>query len=122
MRISAAVVIVATLAGGGLGLAETKSIYVSPFTYANYDCAQLAREARALSSRSAILAGVQQSPNTTAASDNNGAVVIPWPSAFSLVGDKNIADKLALMRGQMLAIEDASVQSQCSIQFQRPPA
>jgi hypothetical protein len=65
---------------------------------------------------------VQQSPRTAAAIDNNSTVIV-WPRAFSLVaGDENIADQLALMRGQMIAIEEASVRSQCSIQFQRPPA
>jgi hypothetical protein len=120
MRISAVVVIVATLAGDGRSLAETKSTYVPPFAYLNYDCPQLVREARALSTRSAILAGVQQSARTADASDNNSTVIL-WPGAFSLVGEKDIADKLALMRGQMLAIEEASIRGQCSIQFQRPP-
>ena len=119
MRISVVVVVGAILAGGGPILAETKSTYVPPLAYLNYDCPQLVLEARALSTRSATLAGVRQS-DRTGDSDTN-STVIPWPRAFSLVGDENIADKLALMRGQMLAIEEASVRSQCSIQFQRPP-
>jgi hypothetical protein len=120
MRISVVVLIGAILAaGGGPILAETKSTYVPPLAYLNYDCPQLVREARALSTRSAILAGVRQS-DRTGDSDTNGTV-IPWPRAFSLVGDENIADKLALMRGQMLAIEEASIGRQCSIQFPRPP-
>jgi hypothetical protein len=120
MRISAIATIVA-LAGCGPSMAEPKSIYVSPSAYLSYDCPQLAREARALSSRSATLAGIQQGVRTADAGDNN-STVIPWPGAFSLVGDKNVADKLELMRGQMLAIEEASIRAQCSIQFQRPPA
>jgi hypothetical protein len=120
MRISAVVVIVATLVGDARSQAETKSTYVPPSAYLNYDCPQLVREARALSTRSAILAGVQQSARTADASDNDSTVIL-WPGAFSLVGDKDIADKLALMRGQMLAIEEASIRGQCSIQFQRPP-
>jgi hypothetical protein len=120
MRISVVVVVGAILAGGGPILAETKSTYVPPLAYLNYDCPQLVLEARALSTRSATLAGVRQSDRIGGDSDTN-STVIPWPRAFSLVGDENIADKLALMRGQMLAIEEASVRSQCSIQFQRPP-
>jgi hypothetical protein len=122
MRIPVVVVVGAILAaGGGPILAETKSTYVPPFAYLNYDCPQLVREARALSTRSATLAGVRQSDRTADAGDTHGTV-IPWPKAFSLVGDANIADKLALMRGQMLAIEEASIRGQCSIQFPRPPA
>ena len=120
MRILAIGTIV-VLAGCGPTMAEPKSTYVPPSAYLMHDCPQLVREARALSSRSATLAGMQQSVRTGDASDNS-STVIPWPRAFSLVGDKDIADKLALMRGQMLAIEEASVRAQCSIQFQRPPA
>jgi hypothetical protein len=122
MRIAVVVVIGAVLVAGGRPiLAETKSTYVPPFAYLNYDCPQLVREARALSTRSATLVGVRQSGRTADASETN-STVIPWPRAFSLVGDENIADKLALMRGQMLAIEEASIRGQCSIQFQKPPA
>src|SRR5205814_1891908 len=119
MRISAIATIV-VLAGCGPSLAEPKSTYVPPSAYLTYDCQQLTREARAISSRSASLAGLQQSARTADAGGNE-STVIPWPKAFSQVGDENIADKLALMRGQMLAIEEASVRAQCSIQFQRPP-
>ena len=122
MRISVVVVVGAILtADDGPILAGTKSTYVPPLAYLNYDCPQLVREARAISTRSATLAGVRQSERTAHASDTSGTV-IPWPRAFSLVGDENIADKLALMRGQMLAIEEASIRGQCSIQFPRPPA
>ena len=65
MRIALVVVIGAVLvAGGGPILAETKSTYVPPFAYLNYDCPQLVREARALSTRSATLVGVRQSDRT----------------------------------------------------------
>lgn len=92
-----------------------------PFAYLNYDCEQLVREARALSTRSATLVGVRQSDRTADAGDAHGTV-IPWPRAFSFVADESVADKLALMRGQMLAIEEASIRRQCSIRFPRPPA
>jgi hypothetical protein len=119
MRISVLVVL-ATILGGSV-FAETRSTYVPPSAYLNFDCPQLISEARALSVRSATLAGVRPSASAADVSKTNGTV-IPWPRAFSLVGDEKIADKLALMRGQMSAIEDASIRGQCSIQFQRPPA
>ena len=120
MRISAVTMIV-VLAGCGPSLAEPRSTYVPPSAYLTYDCQQLVREARAISSRSASLAGLQQGARTPDAGVND-STVIPWPKAFSQVGDENTANELALMRGQMLAIEEASVRAQCSIQFQRPPA
>jgi hypothetical protein len=120
MRISAITMIV-VLAGCGPSLAEPRSTYVPPSAYLTYDCQQLVREARAISSRSASLAGLQPSARTPDPGVND-STVIPWPKAFSQVGDENTANKLALMRGQMLAIEEASVRAQCSIQFQQPPA
>jgi hypothetical protein len=121
VRVSAALAIIVFFAGGERLLAETPSTtYVPPFAYSKYDCPHLVREAHALSARAGALMGVQPPSRGADANINKGDVVL-WPRVFSLVGDKNVADELALMRGQMLAIEEASVRSQCSIQFQRPP-
>jgi len=81
----------------------------------------LVQEARDLSSRSAKVAGLQQSDPIVPGNDNS-STTIRWPKVFSLVGDSSIADQLALLRGQMIAIEEASIRRQCSIQFQRAPA
>jgi hypothetical protein len=50
------------------------------------------------------------------------AIVIFWPAAFFVGGDKQTAAELGQMKGQMVAIEQASIQK-CGIQFQgpRPP-
>jgi hypothetical protein len=122
LRISAVVLIGTIIAGSGPILAQTGPAYVQPNAYLNFDCPQLVREARALSKRSAILADLPKGDRGADTSEKTSAV-IPWPNAFSIVsGDKSVADKLALMRGQMLAIEDASIRAQCSIQFAKPPA
>jgi hypothetical protein len=118
VRGSALLAICMLLAGGRPTLAEIRSTYVSPFAYSKYDCLQLVREARALSVRAAALGGLQPSPYKGDANDKS--LVIRWPGVFSLLGNSSVAGELALMRGQMLAIEEASVRSQCSIQFERP--
>jgi len=44
-------------------------------------------------------------------------------AAFFVGGDKQTAAELAQMKGQMVAIEQASIQKKCGIQFQgKPPA
>jgi hypothetical protein len=44
-------------------------------------------------------------------------------TAFFVGGDKQTAAELAQMKGQMVAIEQASIQKKCGIQFQgKPPA
>ena len=109
-------------AEGGFGLRSEQSgrlfgMHILAGPYLEFDCPQLAQEARALSSRSAKVAGLQQSDPIVHGNENN-STTIRWPKAFSLVGDGSIADKQALM----IAIEEASVRRQCGIQFQRAPA
>ena len=49
--------------------------------------------------------------------------LIFWPAAFFVGGDKQTAAELAQMKGQMVAVEQASNAKKCGIQFQgpRPP-
>jgi hypothetical protein len=47
--------------------------------------------------------------------------VIFWPAAFFVGGDKQTASELAQMKGQMVAIEQASIAKKCNIQFQGNP-
>ena len=85
-------------------------------------CQQLAQEAPAVSTRATALSGVQDSKRTSDGVATAAAIVVFWPAAFFVGGDKQTAAELAQMKGQMVAIEQASIQKKCSIQFQRPPA
>lgn len=49
------------------------------------------------------------------------AIVVFWPAAFFVGGDKQTAAELANMKGQMVAIEQASIAKKCNIQFQGKP-
>lgn len=91
--------------------------------YQSYNCQQLAMEAQALSSRSAQVAGVQDDKRTKDGLATAAAVVIFWPAAFFVGGDGQTAAELANLKGQMVAVEQASIAKKCGIQFQgqRPP-
>jgi hypothetical protein len=52
---------------------------------------------------------------------NLAAVVIFWPAAFFVGGDKQTAAELSQMKGQMVAVEQASIAKKCNIQFQGKP-
>jgi hypothetical protein len=97
--------------------------YVSPVMYQGYTCQQLAQEAQAVSTRAASLSGVQDSKRTNDGVATAAAIVIFWPAAFFVGGDKQTAAELAQMKGQMVAIEQESNMKRCGIQFQgpRPP-
>jgi hypothetical protein len=65
----------------------------------------------------------RDSQRTKDAVATTAAVIIFWPAAFLVGGDEQTAAELAQMKGQMIAVEQASIQKNCGIQFQgqRPP-
>jgi hypothetical protein len=121
MRILGIVALGATLGGCATSSADISAAYVSPVAYQNYTCQQLALEAQAISTRAAILSGAQDSQRTKDAWATGAAVVIFWPAAFFVGGDKQTAAELAQMKGQMVAVEQASIGKNCNIQFQGKP-
>jgi hypothetical protein len=67
------------------------------------------------------LSGVQDSQRTKDQWTTAAAVVIFWPAAFLVSGDKQTAAELSQMKGQMVAVEQASIAKKCNIQFQGKP-
>lgn len=115
----------ASFALGGCASSSTDiaPAYVSPVAYQSYTCQQLAMEAQGVSQRAATLSGAQDKQRTNDGLATAAAVVVFWPAAFFVGGDKQTAAELAQMKGQMVAIEQASNMKKCGIQFQgpRPP-
>jgi hypothetical protein len=101
--------------------ADVTPAYVSPVMYQSYTCQQLAMEAQGISARAAALSGAQDKQRTNDTIATTAAVVIFWPAAFFVGGDKQNAAELAQMKGQMIAIEQASTAKKCGIQFQGRP-
>jgi hypothetical protein len=118
MRIVGIVALGAALCGCASSSADIAAAYVSPVAYQGYSCQQLALEAQAISTRAATLSGVQDSQRTKDGWATAAAVVIFWPAAFLVGGDKQNAAELAQMKGQMVAVEQASIAKKCNIQFQ----
>ena len=121
MRILGIVALGAALGGCASSAADITPAYISPVAYQTYTCQQLALEAQAISTRAAALSGAQGSQHTKDGWTTAAAVVIFWPAAFFVGGDKQTAAELAQMKGQMVAIEQASIQKKCGIQFQGKP-
>jgi len=96
-------------------------MYVSPVTYQNYTCPQIAQESQNVSARAAEYAGAQDSKRTNDQIATGVAIVVFWPAAFFVGGDGNTAAELARLKGQMQALEQASVQKNCGIQFRQAP-
>ncbi|MGM4918072.1 hypothetical protein [Tardiphaga sp. 813_E8_N1_3] len=123
MRKWGMVALAAMLGGCASSSSEITPAYVSPVMYQQYTCAQLAQEAQAVSTRAAALSGAQDQKRTNDTIATTAAVVIFWPAAFFVGGDKQTAAELAQMKGQMVAIEQSANTKKCGIQFQgpRPP-
>jgi hypothetical protein len=116
-----ALLLAAALCGCASSSANIQASYVSPLQYQSYTCAQLSEEARAVSSRAAQVAGVQDSNRTSDAVVTTVGVVIFWPALFFMKGDGPTAAELARLKGDMEAIERASIQKNCGIKFERAP-
>lgn len=123
MRSLGIVALGAALGGCASSSAEITPAYISPVMYQAYNCQQLAQEAQAVSQRAGMLSGAQDKQRTNDGLATAAAVVIFWPAAFFVGGDKQTAAELSQMKGQMVAIEQASIAKKCGIQFQgpRPP-
>jgi hypothetical protein len=123
MRNLGIVALGAALMGCASAASDIAPSYVSPVAYQSYTCQQLALEAQAISTRASTLSGAQDKQRTNDGLATAAAIVIFWPAAFLVGGDKQTAAELAQMKGQMVAVEQASNAKKCGIQFQgqRPP-
>jgi hypothetical protein len=115
---------IATLAAAALtcasGLAQNVPAYMPSNDYRTLTCPQLAQEGHAISKRGFMLSGLKAGLGGSDGTETAPAIVIVWPET-SLHGDKQQSENLAWADRQMKAIEQASVESQCSIRFQRLP-
>jgi outer membrane murein-binding lipoprotein Lpp len=107
------------VAGCASKSSDITASYVSPITYQNHTCQQLAMEAQAVSARAAQVSGAQDQKRTNDQIATGVAIVVFWPAAFLVGGDGPMAAELANLKGQMVAIEQASIHKQCAISFQR---
>jgi hypothetical protein len=104
----------------GCGLAQALPADQPSSDYRKLTCTELAQEGRAISKRGFMLSGLKAGLGGSNGTATAPAIVIVWP-ATSPVNDRQRSDNLALALKQMDAVEQASIGSQCSIRFQRPP-
>jgi hypothetical protein len=100
---------------------DVTASYISPVIYSNYTCQQLGLEAQSVAARAATLFDSQDDQRTHDQIATGVAIVVFWPAAFFVGGDKQTAAELAQMKGQMAAIEQASIQKNCAITFSHGP-
>jgi len=101
---------------------NVNATYVSPLAYQSYNCRQIEAEARRISSRTSQISGVQDNNANNDAVATGVALVLFWPAAFFIGGNKENAAELARLKGEMDAVEQASIQKQCGISFTQSSA
>ena len=109
------------LVGCASRASDITAAYVSPVLYQNLACEQLALEAQSVSSRAAAAAGVQDQKATGDAVAMTVGLVVFWPALFFMKGDGAQAAEVARLKGEMQAIESASIANNCGIAFAKEP-
>lgn len=95
--------------------------YISPITYQNFTCPQIAEEMQRVSARAAEAAGIQNKAATKDAVAMTVGLVVFWPSLFFLSGgDGANAVELARLKGSLDTLEQVGIRKNCGIQIQRP--
>jgi hypothetical protein len=101
---------------------NVQSSYASPLQYQSYSCRQLSEEAARISGKVSQLAGIQDKNASNDAVAVGVTMIVFWPALFFLKGNKETKAELARMKGEMDAIEQASIKKNCGIIFQKTPA
>jgi hypothetical protein len=123
MRNSFSMALAALILGGCASSSDKiTASYVSPMLYEGWNCRQLVEEAQRVSHHAAAAAGAQDSQASKDAVATTVGAIVFWPALFLIGGDKQNAAELARLKGEMEAIEQASIRKNCGIQFQRAPA
>jgi hypothetical protein len=97
--------------------AKASSTHFDAGYYRKYSCQQLFEEGRKTSAQAIALSGQTNKGRVTDVASTEDIIVMPG----IVSGEWPLSGQLALIKQQMLAIEDASIQSQCEIEFLDPP-
>lgn len=94
--------------------AESALSPISPATYRALTCDQIVQEARSVSRAGFALSGLRPGTGGTDGTAAKAAIILVWPASPHPPSNLRYADS------QMNALEEASIGSQCSIDFRRP--
>jgi hypothetical protein len=119
MRMNSLAILLTSIcvAGCASKSSEITANFVSPVGYQNYTCQQLGQEAQAVSQQAAIASGQQDKNHNDDVAKTTVGVVLFWPVLLFNKGDGATANNLANLKGQMQAIQQASIQKSCGFTF-----
>lgn len=121
-KLTAITCLAITLSGCADKSDDIGAAYVSPMQYQSHSCKQLHSEATAVSSRASQAMSAQNKSAENDAVAMGVGMVLFWPALFFIKGDKATAAEVARLKGEMIAIEQASNTKRCGIVFNKAPA
>jgi hypothetical protein len=116
MRVVVASVLAAVfLSGCAQDPKDIAPSYVSPMAYQGYTCEQIGQEAQRVSDRAVQLTGTQAQKATNDKIAMGVSLIVFWPAVFLIKGDKETAAELARLRGELDALDQASIAKHCGL-------
>lgn len=112
-------VVTVVLAGCASKALEIEPNFVSPVMYQNYTCEQLGVEAQNVSQQATLASGRQDKAHKDDVAKTTVGLILFWPVLLFNKGDGATASNLANLKGQMQAIQQASVQKNCGFTFKQ---
>ena len=91
--------------------------YVSTMQYERLTCPQLQIEAQNVSNAAAAAVGAQQKKATGDNVAMGVGLIVFWPALFFMKGNGTDANQVAMLKGQMQAIQSVSDAKHCGIKF-----
>ena len=110
---------VLVLTGCATSPEKVKATYVSPAQYANYDCVQVREEMIRVFQRANTMTSMQRSKSNKDALAVGVSLALFWPAAFAVAGG-DVKDELASLKGQYVALTEASKAKNCPISPELP--
>jgi len=83
-----------------------------------FDCPQLKEHAQHVSKAALEVAGLRDSKGAGDLAATNSGIVVFWPAAFMATGEGAQADEISRLKTEFEAIQQASMQKNCSFRFQ----
>lgn len=120
-KIATSIAIAAIASSCASKAVDIEAAYVSPALYQNLTCEQLALEAQNVSGRAIAASGAQDKRAGQDQAAMAVGLVLFWPAMFLAKGDGAQAGEVARLKGEMKAIEQASLSKSCGITFQTEP-
>ena len=117
--VTALMLATSVFAGCATKSADIAPSYVSPMQYQSFSCQQLTLEAQRVATRVGQVSGQQDQKAEGDAGKMAVGMVLFWPALIFMEGDDQTASEVARLKGEMDALEQANIQKNCGIQFQR---